>query len=219
MKTFLGKFIVFMAIFLLLGAAAYFFAFWQPNARRVEQLNHDIAAAHTELTAAALRDELYAGLVYRAAQLSDELSHVRNNEAHVNHEWHNEYQRFLPAVFDDNDINERIHRIVTPHSDFVDVNFQYSQPIGEMSYNENNPNGPPEGIWLTPVSVTFAAGYEGVVAVLSGFAHEGVDNRVITYSLNSHGEMWIVTLQLDFLTLTPPAGRYNGDYIVHEGGY
>ena len=210
------KFAMYTGIFLLVGAVIYFFAFWRPNSSRAEQLTLDIEAARAELTVAAQRDEIHPQLRSDVDRMREELNQEQSTWEHVSHQWIYNYARFLPDVFDDGDIWYRIHRIVSPHSEVLTIEFDYSEGLGAMRYNDSNPNGPPEGIWLTPVSVGFITSYEGLIAILNDFAHEGIDNRVIEYTLNRQYDRWNVQLRLDILTQTPPPHRYNGDYTVYS---
>ena len=209
------KFVVYTAIFLVVGAVIYFFAFLQPNGNRIEQLRLDIEAARAELEIASQRDDIHPQLQTDVYRLREELSQEQSAWEHASQEWTDNYARFLPEVFDDGDMWQRIHHIVYPHSDVFHVDFLYSQPLGVMRYSDNNPNGPPEGIWLTPVDVTFLTGYEGLIAILTGFANAGIDNRVIEYTLSRQNELWDVRLRLDILTQTSHSHRYNGDYTVY----
>jgi len=210
------KFVVYTAIFLLVGAVIYFFAFWQPNARRVEQLHIDINNAQAELALAVQRDEIHPQQRALVDRLHEELSHEQSNWERVSQEWNDNYGRFLPDTFDEEDIRQRIIRIINHYGDGLHLEFMYSQPIGVMRYNDNSQGGPPEGIWLTTIDIVFSATYDGFVSILSGFAHEGIDNRIISYNMYRQYDMWNVRLRLDVLTQTPNAHRYNGDYIVYS---
>ena len=210
------KFAVFTGVFLLVGAIIYFFAFLRPNAGRAEQLRLDIEAARAELVVAAQRDEIHPQLRADVDRMREELNQEQNTWEHVSQNWINNYARFLPETFDDNYMWHRIHRIVYPHSNELSIDFLHSQPLGAMRYDDNNPNGPPEGIWLTPIDVVFSTSYEGLLEILNGFAHEGIDNRVLDYNLSRQHELWNVRLRLDILTQTPSPHRYNGDYTVYS---
>ena len=204
MKTTIVSFAIYALIFLVLGAAIYFFAFWRPHNNRIEQLEHDIAAARVNLVNAALGDDLSSELVGDIARLSDELEQARNNWEHVNRDWENSYLSFLPEAFNELDMRERVYRIATPHSHSLNAYFLDSQPFGAMSQSYDNPYGPPDGLWITSATISFTATYEGLLAILSGFVYEGIDNRIVEYSLTrSNGDQWNIILRLDLLTLAP----------------
>ena len=207
---------IYGAAFLVLVSALYFFAFFRPNQRRIEQLHIDIAAANVELSAAVLRSEFYPQRMLEFAQLMDELERQEAGWYGVLQLWQQDYLRFMPETVDDADITHRIQQIVSPHAGHVDVQFLYSQPLGVMNYSENNPNGPPEGVWLTPIYVSFSVGHSGLLEILRTFASSGIDNRVIAYELNRNGDMWNALLRLDILTQTPSPHRFNGEYVVDD---
>ena len=211
--TSLGRIAVYTLLFLLLGAVLYFFAFWRPNVNRIEQLNREIRAAQIGLEEASRRGAYHSQLLLDVARLNSELYHEERAYERANNEWNSGYLHFLPTFFDDADIMQRVSRIVSPYSERLDVDFMYSQPLGTMRYNEGYHNGLPEGVWLTPVNVSFFTNYDGIIAILNGFAHEGIDARVVDYSLSRQGNMWDVSVQLDILTQTP-SYRHNGDYEV-----
>ena len=219
MKSSLGRFLVYTVGFLLAGALIYFFAFWRPNANRVEQLERDIASARITLADAAQWGERLPQLEANLALLSEQLNQEQSAWEYVSMEWQNDYGRFLPEIFDEASIRQRIEYIVNPYSSFMDVSFHYSQPMGAMSYNDNNPYGPPEGIWMTPINVAFAADYNGIMAILNGFAHEGFDNRIVAFNLARQGNLWLVAMRLDILSRTPSPSGYNGDYIIDGSDY
>ena len=217
MTSSLVRFIVYTAGFLLVGAIIYFFVFLRPNANRIEALEQEIAAAHIELDAAIVRGEMHPQLRLDVDRLSGELDSEESAFERVQEMWQNGYVRFLPATFDDADMRQRIERIAGPYSEGLNIDFHYSQPMSVMNYNENNPAGLPEGVWLTPVDVSFYADYNGTIAILNGFAHEGIDNRIVEYSLNRQGNGWHVFLRIDMLTQTPSPHRFNGNYVVYSG--
>ena len=216
MKSSLVSFAAYLAVILVVGAAIYFFAFLRPNANRIEALERDIEAARIELVDAASRDELYEHLSEDLRRLQAEREYVEGTYRSITDEWRNHYEGFLPYTFDEWDISHRIESIVRPHSDTLNVEFSYSVPLSTMHYNEDNPEGLPEGIWLTPVNVTFLADNNGLNSVLDGFAHAGIDNRIINYTLNRYSNAWNVTIRLDILTQTPHPYRFNGNYVVVE---
>jgi len=204
MKTTIVSFAIYSLIFVVLGAAVYFFAFWRPHNNRIEQLNNEIAAARVELVNAILRDELSPELTGDIERLNNELEQVRSNWEHVNSDWQHNYLNFLPEAFNELDMRERIYRIATPHSHSLSVYFLDSQPFGVMSHSSDNPYGPQEGIWITSATISFTATYDGLLAILSGFVYEGIDNRIVEYSLTrSNGDQWNIILRLDLLTLAP----------------
>ena len=210
------RFVIYTAIFLLIGAVIYFFAFWRPNANRVEQLHIEIDAARAELMLAAQRDEIHPQVRADAERLREEHNREQSNWEYISQDWENNYGRFMPEVFDDDEMRHRIHNIVYPHAGAFHVEFLYSQPLGMMRYNESSPNGPPEGVWLTPVDVNFSVNFNGLVEILRGFANAGIDNRILEYDLTRHYEQWNVRLRLEILTQRPAYHRYNGDYAVYS---
>ncbi|MCL2378189.1 MAG: hypothetical protein FWC77_03585 [Defluviitaleaceae bacterium] len=204
------SFMVYLLIFLLLGGVIYFFAFWRPQGNRVEQLNQEIYDARAELAVAISRDEMSPELLYEVERLGHELSQAQSDWESVYRDWQYNYVSFLPEVFNEADMRERIYRIATPHSHSLNVYFQYSQPFGVRS--NSYPYGLPEGIWLTPVNVSFTAGFEGIMAILYGFANEGIDNRIVEYTLSRNGDQWEVGMRLDILTQFPQPYRYNAPH-------
>ena len=215
MRTAIITFVIYTAIFLVVGGLIYFFAFFRPNTNRVEQLNRDIATARAELAAASQIDGMVPELQRDIERLGHELDQAQSEWDNISHEWQNNHMRFLPEVFDEWDIRERIDRIAMPHSFGLHVEFLYSQPLGAMS-NNGNPDGLMEGVWLTPVNISFAASYEGLVAILQGFAHEGIDNRVVEYTLTRNWDQWDVVMRLDVLTQMPHPYMNSGNYISYS---
>ena len=197
MSSSIGRFIMYTVIFLVVGFAVYFFAFMRPNARRVEALNHEIVAAQNELAAAALRDLVHPQLVAYVDQAADDLSREQENFDHVNREWVNEYARFMPEFVNADDLTQRIQRITTPHN--AEIQVQESQPLGTMVYDENSSTNQP-GLWLTPIHINLTVDYSELVQILDGFANEGIDNRITSYTLHRNGDLWDVWLRLDVLT-------------------
>lgn len=217
MKSTLIKFGIYMAGLLVLGAVIYIFAFLRPNANRIESLHLDIAAAHIELEAARGRDNIHPELLMDVERLTGEVSNQESDWERSRNVWDNYFAQHLPAIFDEADIRQRIDGIVRPHSESLNMYFPYSQPRSVMSYNEDNPHGLPEGIWLTPIEVSFTASYGSLITILDSLAHIGIDNRIVEYSLHREGDGWNVSLQLDILTQTPHPYRYNRDYSVRDG--
>jgi len=208
MKTRIITFAIYTLIFLAVGALIYFFAFWRPNRNRADQLNRDIEAALTEQVMAASREEMMPQLLNDIERLGHELGQAQSDWEHVSRAWQYEHLRFIPEVFNELDIRERIYRITTSHSHSLQVYFQYSQPLGVMNYSYGNPDSLPNGIWLTPVIISFTADYESFIAILNGFAHEWIDNRIVDYSMYRQGSQWAVEMRLDVLTQTPQPDRY-----------
>ncbi|MCL2404196.1 MAG: hypothetical protein FWC92_01485 [Defluviitaleaceae bacterium] len=213
MKTTIVSFLIYTLIFLVVGVALYFFVFWRPNNNRVDQLNIDIEAARAELVRAVNRDESSPQLTHDIAQLAYELTQAQSDREHVERIWQYGYLDFLPISLDELDIRERINRIAILHSHSMNVYFHESIPFGAMSHNDDNPDGPADGIWLTPVSISFVASYEGLISILHGFAHEDIDNRIVEYSIDRHGDQLQINLRMDILTLTPHLNSYNGYFV------
>jgi len=216
--TTIVTFAIYALIFLVIGAAVYFFAFWRPNGNRVEQLNRDIYTARSQLATAAHRDEMYPELRYDIDRLGRELYQVQRDGGYVSRDWQYQHLRFLPETFNELDIRERIYRVATYYSHNLNVNFQYSQPLGVMNYNYNSPYDLPQGIWVTPIDISFTASYDGIMAILNGFAHEEIDNRIVDYTLHRNGDQWNVVLRMDVLTQTPQPYRYNREYNFEPQG-
>jgi len=216
MKSSMIKFGAYIAVFLLVGALIYVFAFFRPNANRITGLEQDIAAAHIELEEARRREAVHPQVQYDVQRLTNELNYEESGWERARGQWYSNFDPFLLDEFDIAYIEQRIDGIIRPHSEIINMYFSYSLPQSMMSYNENNPDGPPEGIWQTTANITFYAGYDSLIAILQGFANAGFDNRVVDYSLTRHNDSWRVNLQLDILTQTPHPYRFNGNYIVHD---
>lgn len=208
-------FVIYVAIFLVVGGAIYFFLFFRPNTNRVGQLNQDMAAAHTELALARERESLNPQRLEDLERMGHELEQAQREWDNISREWHHEHLLFLPEVFDDHDIMERINRIAAPYSHNMSVDFLYSRPFGETAYNGDT-DGLHDGIWLTPVNITFTASYNGLISILSGFAHEWVDNRVVEYTMQRNWNQWDVVLRLDVLTQTPHPYRNSEQHFNAE---
>lgn len=218
MKTSIITFAVYTLIFLVIGMAVYFFAFWRPHRNRVDQLNQDIYIARAELVTASQRDDMSPELQQDIERLHYELAQVQRELEYVNRDWQYDHLRFLPEVFNELEMRERIYRITTSNSYNLSVYFLYSQPLGVMNYNDYSPNGLPEGIWVTPVNVSFSSDYDGLMAILNGFAHEGLDNRIVDYTIQRQGDQWSIFMRLDILTRTPQPYRYSSYYNVEPHG-
>ena len=213
MKSSLVRVLIFTALFLVVGAVIYVFVFLRPNANRIEALEHEIEDARAELVAAQQRDYLRPQLYFDIERLNDELLFEQGAYANMGQVWQDGYQRFLLPFFDDAEMYQRIQRIVTPYGEGLHVDFPYSQPLSMMRYTD--PGGLPVGIWMTPVNITFSATYDGLISIMTAFANEGIDNRIIEYSIARQSDRWQVNIRLDVLSQTPPHNRYNG-YLVHE---
>ena len=201
------KFAIYTAVFLLLGAAIYFFAIWRPNARRTQQLHYDIAIAQAELELAPQRAVAHANLYAALQRYQEEFQQEQYNYDHVHQIWTDHFARFLPVSLTEDEMRQRIHHTVDPYGHGLSIEFAASQPLGLMRYS-TNPNGLPQGIWLTPITIDFTTNYDGLVAILAGFAQEGIDNRVINYTLTRHDYHWNVRLRLDVLTQKPMEHMY-----------
>ena len=207
------KFSIFLLIFLLIGGIVFFFVLWQPNAARTDELRQQIVAAEGELYAATQRAQVYPELRLEVERLTQELNTELMNEETIGNDWHSRFAPFLLDVFDADSIRSLVHRVVDPHSSFVTIDIMYSQPLSVMSYNNDNPHGP-EGIWLTTVNIAFAADLQGIHEILTGFASETFDNRVVHFDMIRQGNIWAMTLQVDILSVTPY--RHNGDYTLPQ---
>jgi len=204
--------------FLLLGAVLYIFAFYRPNANRIETLNQNIAAAEIELVRAAERDEMHPYLHMYLEELRTTLDQEEGNYNHMTSLWENQFLYFIPHEFYEEDIRRRIDGIVHPNVENLHVEIFYSQPLTSMSHNDQNSNGLPRGIWKTPVGVNFFSTYEGLTNVLTNFANADFDNRIVSYNFERDGDRLRVTLYVDILTQTPPRYRFNGDYVLDDNG-
>jgi len=197
MKT-IVSFLIYLAIFMVIGGALYFFAFWRPNTNRVYQLNRDIYDARIELDIVSQLDDMIPELLEDIERLGQELYRAQGEWDSVNQIWQNNYLRFLPEPFNELAIRERIYSITTSRSHNLNVNFQESQPF---PYNSFNHDTQAANIWLTPITISFTANYDDIISILSDFAHEELDNRIIQYSLNRQGDQWQVQLRLDVLSV------------------
>ena len=202
------QFAIYTAVFLVLGAVIYVFAFLRPNANRIVELERDIVEAREELISAALRDEYHPQLQLDLQRLTDALGNESSSYNHTRQLWDDNFEQFLPEIFDESNMRNMIERIVNPHANMSNIDIGYSQPLGMMHHDEDSPNGLPLGIWQTTITITFATHYDGLIAILHGFANEGVDNRIISYTLERHGDMWNAILQLEVLTQTPHPYRH-----------
>jgi len=216
MKSSLVQFLIYTAIFLVLGAVIYVFAFFRPNAARIEDLEVRIEAEERDLYLAAQRDEMHPQLILDLTELEYALSREEAAYFELSEAWQANYARFLPETFNEWELRQLIERVVaSPHAHGLHIHdFPYSQPLSRMAYNDNY-LGLPQGIWVTPVTISFNADYLGLVAILNGFAQENIDNRILRYSLERNGEAWSVNMQLDILTQTPHPYRFNGNYTVY----
>lgn len=202
------QFAIYTAVFLVLGAVIYVFAFFRPNANRIVGLEQSIIEAREELVVAAQRDEYHPTLQHNLQRLSETLAQERGTYYSIRPLWDNYFAEFLPETFDESDIRNRIERIVNPHANMSSVDIGYSQPLGVMHHDEDSPNGLPLGIWQTTITITFATHYDGLMTILNDFIHEGIDNRIVTYSLERHGDMWNAIVELEVLTQTPQPYRH-----------
>jgi len=219
MKSSLVQFAIYTVIFLVVGVVLFIFAFLRPNAARIEDLHVRIQAEERELYQAIQRDTWHPQLWLYLTELEETLSQEDDKYFELNNVWYNNFERFLPETFNDGEIRQLIERVMhQANAEGVHIaDFPYSQPLSRMTYNDNHQGGLPRGIWLTTVSVSFNTDYQGIVAILNGFAQENIDNRVIRYSLDRHGERWSVNMQLDILTQTPHPDRFNGGYLLYDG--
>jgi len=218
MKSSLMKFVIYAAVFLVLGTVIYIFAFLRPNANRIEDLQLRIEDAHRELPQAVLRDERHPLIRLDLEELENTLSIEDSTYSELREIWYNNYEDFLLETFDDWEIRQLIERIVQQANaeNLHIADFPFSQPLSMMTYSDEHA-GLPRGIWLTPVTISFVTDYQGLLSILNGFAHENIDNRVIRYSLDRQGEQWSINMQLDILTLTPHPERFNGGYVLYDG--
>ena len=224
-------FATYAAIFLLVGALLYFFAFWRPNAGRVDRLNQDIEAARADLVAASQLNEMRPQLEYDLERVRHELYQAQRDWERVSHNWHDGFQRFLPEAFNGVEIMDRTISIVQPHSHSLDIDIRESQPVMAANHYYGDAGNPLEGLWLTPVYITFTASYDGMIAIFNDFAHAGFDNRIVEFSLNRQNNWWDVTARVDILSRGPqgdsngfngglqPPLEMPGDDYTHDNGY
>lgn len=205
------KFTVYLLVFLLIGGVIYFFLMWQPGVAQVEDLRLSVAAAENELESAGQRAIVYPDLRAEVERLAQDLDAAVTQYEWNNQVWQESFAWFMPEVFDEYDMRQRISRLIEPYSSFVTVDIGYSQPLSTMN-DGDNPHGP-EGIWLTPINIAFAADTANVWHILNGFAQEGIDNRIKYYDMIRQGDLWAMTIQLDVLTQTP---YRHGDSTMHE---
>ena len=206
------KFTVYLLVFLLIGGIIYFFLIWRPGTTQVEELRRSIVAAESELESAHQRALVHPELLAEVDRLSQEFDTAVMHYEWNNHVWQDNFAWFMPEVFDENDMRQRISRLIEPYSSFVTVDIGYSQPLSQVS-DSDNPHGP-EGIWITPINIAFATDTNSVWEILRGFANEGIDNRINYFDMIRQGDLWAMTMQLDVLTQTPY--RHNGDYTLQE---
>ena len=200
--TSVSKFFLFAVIFLMIGAVIYFFAFWRPNTRRVEQLRRDIIAAEAALEAAIQVEEMIDQTDFDEERYLHEYSQAQAALMQAAQDWNNRFAPFMPEVFYEWDIRYRIDNIVRPHAETLNITIPDSQLLGALT-QDDNPEIPQDGVWLTPISLNFITGTEGLTAILYGFANEGIDNRILEYNIFRQDNAWNVTMQLDILTRTP----------------
>jgi len=219
MKSSIVQFVIYIAIFLVLGTVIYIFAFFRPNAARIEELHVSIQAEEAELERAIQRDEWHPQLRLYLTDLEETLSQEDSAYFELSNMWYHNYEHFLPDTFDDGEIRGLIERIANQAG--VDglyiANFPFSQPLSRMTYNDNEYSYLPRGIWLTTVTISFNTDYHGLVAILNGFASENIDNRITRYNLERIEGRLSVNMQLDILTLTPHPDRFNGGYVLYDG--
>ncbi|MCL2360422.1 MAG: hypothetical protein FWC73_01250 [Defluviitaleaceae bacterium] len=211
------RFAIYAIMFLLLGAVIYIFAFFRPNANRIEDLERSIIAAELELINAAARDEMYPILLMELEALNNTLNSEEGQYIDMSNLWAEGFLRFMPDAFYEEDMRRRIDGIVHPNVENLHVEIYYSQPLTTMNHSDQDPYGLPRGIWQTPVGIYFYATYEGLINVLTNFANGDFDNRINGYEIERDGERWRVSLRVDILTQTPPRYRFNGNYILEDG--
>jgi len=208
MKT-LISFVIYALIFLAIGALLYFVLFWRPTQNRVQALNRDIITAQAELIVARDRDDTSAQIQQDIDRLDGEIVHAQSEKEHAYRIWESQYLDFLPDEFNEQDIHMRIGNIIAPHAGSYHIYYVHTMPFGVITHNDNNPNGPPEGIWLTQINVSFSASYNSLIEILSGIAREDIDNRVVEYTLHRNGSLWDVVLRVDMLTRAPGSGGHS----------
>jgi len=222
---FIKRYLLYTVILLLLGGAVYYFAFWRGHNNRVVQLDQDVVDARNAINTASYRAQQAPQLEHDIYNMHTSLSADLEELNRVTHQWENNYVRFLPSVFDEQHMEQRLRSLIGQHMDAgsVDISFHFSEPHGGMD-REGHPGSTPEGLWRTPIDISFSANYDTIMSILGGFIiMDGVDNRVFNYTVARNGpiggDFWDVWLQLEVLTRMPQPGRYNGDFSTPDYGY
>ena len=203
--TSVTKFFVCFVIFLVIGAAVYILAFRMPNTRRVEQLRRDIVAAEAALQAAIYVEEMIEQTDFDEERYIQEKAQAELALMQAQQDWDNRFAHFMPEAFYEWEMRPRIENIIQPYAENLNITIHDSRLLGALS---DNPESPQDGIWLTPVGLTFLTGTEGLTAILYGFANESFDNRILEYNIFRQDNAWNVTMQLDILTRTPHQSHY-----------
>jgi len=210
MKTFM----IYTVVFLVIGALLYVFAFFRPNANRVEDLERRVAAEEQELEAAILRSENHPELHYELEKLRIILEEEEGHYLFMNQVWADRFSPFVPETFEEDSLRWSLEGMLHPNVENLQVEILFSEPLCITS--DYDAGDLPRGLWMTPIQLSFSATYEDVINVLTALANTNFDNRVIGYSLERDGDRWRVVLRVDVLTETPPPGRFNGEYVTYD---
>jgi hypothetical protein len=151
---------VFVILFFVgvLGAALYFWAYYQPASRRMDALRTRIEVKTEQLAA----DE-------RAAR-DRELVYASITEEYVElvAQWDIEAQT-LPEEFNDTRALRHIHRVVYPHTDKIELEFGISE---EREGDE---------LWSTTVELSFETSYWQFLSILYNLVQDDLGNRIVNY--------------------------------------
>lgn len=168
--------ITLLSLFIFVFAIAlYFLLYLRPVINDLRALNQSVTQLYAELADAESINQQHAALLGEHSALMQA--------------W-DCYQTTLPQVFDGALALRRIQAIVYPHAENVQLAF-FDKSVRESMFS-------------TTATIRFVATYGGLMEVLEGFATDGRDNRVVSYSVSAggnEGDLMDIMLQVEFLSL------------------
>lgn len=167
--------------FLAMGIGFYFLIY-VPATERIERANADLVQVRAAVEAGNITQILYA---VELALLEE-----------YREQWEEEQSVNVPAIFNDAEILRMTRRIVYPHVNSIELTFT---PATQL-----------ESLYITNVTLSFTSTYSGLLAILNDFANEGMDNRIVTFTIATIDEGPLTGdtiinafLNVEYLTMSP----------------
>jgi hypothetical protein len=181
--------VLLIMLLVILSGVGYYFFFFTPTMETVSQLTETVGRLENDIRDAEIRELQYSAQVARR----DEMTVLFN-----------EYMATLPANFDDADILYRLHDIIYPYTNEINVSLP-NEPLLTAKDAVSGEDSNLTAIAVYPVNISFNVSMGSLMAILEGFARQDIDNKVSAYSLSRVEHEGVghvsynVTMQVDFI--------------------
>jgi hypothetical protein len=171
--------IVLLVIFLMLVAGGgYYVVFYRPYVEEVTTLRSNVERMEMQLSEAQTHALLY-----------EALTNVRDSRLQ---EWADALND-IPQSFDRPDTLRRIQRIFYARVPEINISYSETQRLGDA-------------LWVSEVTIRFAASRATLMTILSDFAWDDTENRIVRYVIGPEDvelAQWgllNITMTVEFLT-------------------